>query len=468
MKQELFSVFSMKFPLFIIPVWAVCIFIFSCTSESRSEKNAVHRPNFLIYLSDDHSYQDAGCYGNPVIQTPHIDRFAGEGMRFTHMFTVAAMCAPSRSALLSGSYPFRNGCVQNHGSVRPSLKTLPHHLSAVGYEVVLAGKRHIAPEQAFPFRYLPLEEVETYLTAPHEQPFCLIIASKMPHTPFVPLPPEEAHDPEKVLLGKKMVDTPETRKVVAAYYDNVKRMDTHFGEILAVAAKQAFANNLVTIYTSDHGAGLPFAKWTLYDEGIRVPFIIRWPGVIEAGATQDALVSFTDILPTLMTLAGENSPDSIDGKSFKSLLTRHANQHHTEIFGLHTTLGIENGSDYPIRCVRTQRYKLICNLNPEGTFTNNIIIPRKGKPRPGIEPGFLWSSWEQAAQKNGEAATWTIRYQQRPRFELYDLQHDPEELINQADNPDYQEILKTLEASLHQWMQEQGDTLLYRFNSQGL
>src|SRR5690606_38075755 len=129
---------------------------------------------------------------------------------------------------------------------------------------------------------------------------------------------------------------------------------------------------------------------------------------------------------------------------------------------------IENGSYYPIRSVRTQRYKLICNLNPEGRFTNNIIIPRKGKPRPGIEPGYLWNSWEQASQKSEKAALWTGRYQHRPRFELYDLQHDPEELINQADNPEYQETLKTLEASLYQWMQEQGDSLLYRFNPEGL
>ena len=142
------------------------------------------RPNIIIFLSDDHGAEDAACYGSPDLATPVIDQLAREGMMFTRAFTPVPVCSPSRSALFSGLYPHRNGCHQNHGEINASIKTLPGYLAPLGYTVVLAGKRHIAPEEAFDFTYMDIEEVPLFLKNIGDDPFCLIIAFNHPHQPY--------------------------------------------------------------------------------------------------------------------------------------------------------------------------------------------------------------------------------------------------------------------------------------------
>ncbi len=308
-----------------------------------------------------------------------------------------------------------------------------------------------------------MSEVKPYLGETKTKPFCLIIASKEPHTPYVPIPISQGGtDPAKIQLNSKMVDTPDTRRVVAAYYDNIMTMDRQFGDVLEWVEQYDWKKNLITIYTSDHGAGLPFAKWTLYDEGLHVPFIIRWPHKITPGSANPAFISFIDVLPTLIELAGGKVPSDMDGKSFKTILDGQQVAFRHELFGLHTNLGISEGSYYPIRSIRTDSMKLICNLDPEGTFSNNIIYQRDGRKREGLEPHFLWNSWAQKAKKDSTAAHWVRFYQKRPYLELYNLKRDPDEIHNLAREEPYQALVVFLKSSIKEWMEDQGDSLVYR------
>ena len=134
------------------------------------------QPNIVVFLSDDHGQEDAGCYGNTEVLTPVIDQLAREGMVFTRAYTPVSVCAPSRSALFTGLYPHLNGCSRNHGSVFESIKSRPHYLAAAGYDVILAGKEHIKPKDAFPFTYMERLQIPEYLSRRKERPFCLIVS----------------------------------------------------------------------------------------------------------------------------------------------------------------------------------------------------------------------------------------------------------------------------------------------------
>jgi len=117
-----------------------------------------NRPDFVLFIADDLSISDVGCYGNEIIRTPYIDALAEQGMRFTKAYTTTAICTPSRSAIYSGQYPQRNGVHMNHGKVFKTTKSLPHYLQKMGYRVALSGKKHIAPWENFPFEYIDFKE----------------------------------------------------------------------------------------------------------------------------------------------------------------------------------------------------------------------------------------------------------------------------------------------------------------------
>jgi len=239
------------------------------------------KPNTVILLSDDHGILDSGCYGNKVVRTPNINELAKEGMRFTHGFTPTAMCAPSRSTLYTGLFPHRHGAHPNHSAIRRGVKTLPQYLSQLGYRVALAGKRHIKPIRSFSFKYFGLNEVGKYVANAATRPFCLVIATRDPHAPYKKLPPGKGCDPGKVNLPPYLVDTPETPQIMADYYNSVASLDEQVGKYLQMLRERGVEENTLFIYASDNGTGFPFAKWTLYDAGINIPLIARWPGRVK-------------------------------------------------------------------------------------------------------------------------------------------------------------------------------------------
>ena len=426
----------------------------SCHLGRTAIPHQNQRPNIVVILSDDHGIEDSGCYGNAVVQTPNIDRLATEGLRFTRAFTATAMCAPSRSMFYTGLFPHRNGAHPNHSSIRPGVKTLPQYMGELGYKTALAGKTHINPRASFPFEYIKLDEVDDYVSRVRSEPFCLVIATHDPHGPYKRAKPGEGYDPAKVKLPPYLVDTPETRKVMADYYNSVAALDEQVGEHLAVIDKYGLRENTLFIYTSDHGTGFPFAKWTVYDAGLNVPFIVRWPGHTKAGSATDAMISFVDALPTFIEAAAGAPPEDLDGRSFLAVLDGHQRDHRECIFGTHTTKGIISGSEYPCRAIRTKTHKYIRNLNPDGTFTNVVT---HGHDNDEANAARYWKSWVRLGDSDTFAAERVKMYQQRPAQELYDLRTDPYELSNLAGDPAHEELIKDLSARLKEWMTQQGD-----------
>jgi arylsulfatase A-like enzyme len=278
------------------------------------------------------------------------------------------------------------------------------------------------------------------------RPLCLMVGTNWPHVPW----PKETDDIDsaRLPLPAGSVDTTETRAARARYVAAVEKADHDLG-LIYDAARRALGDGTLFLFTSDHGAQWPFVKWNLYDSGIRVPLIAVWPGVIKPGSRSDAMVSWVDLLPTLVETAGGQAPKHIDGRSFLPVLRGEKADHRARIFATHS--GDGGWNIYPSRCVRDGRWKYILNLHPEFAFTTHIDLARVADGRQ------YWQSWEAAARSNQQAAEILRRYHQRPSEELYDLQADPHEQQNLAADPRHGERLQSLRAELESWMQSQAD-----------
>ena len=406
----------------------------------------MQKPNIVIYLSDDHGWEYLGCYGNTDIQTPNLDRIAHEGMRFTQAFTPTPTCAPSRSTLYSGLYPARHGAMGNHTECHPNIDTLPKLLRELGYRVAIAGKTHVKPAKLFDFEYiggfLPKRDehhrkyraegldtapVENFLSSHRrenpKQPICLILGDSNPHVTWEP---NRIYDPNALSLPPYIADTPIARKALANYYQDITTMDSRIGDIDKMLEQHGYTDNTLFIYTTDHGSEWPHCKWTLYDTGIRLPFIARWHGAIPTASVTDAMISHVDFLPTLLDIAGGEPSKQMDGRSFKSVLYGQQQTFRDRIYGTHTRDG--NMNVFPQRCVRDSQYKYILNLMPENRWTTHFTEV-EGIPESHAE---VWNSWVEKAKIDPKTAELVYLTQHHPVEELYDDHADPYEFNNIA------------------------------------
>jgi len=424
-----------------------------------------NRPNFMIVIGDDMTYHDCQPYGNTVIRTPNMQQLANEGICFDAMFTATAMCAPTRQHLYTGLYPVRNGAYPNHSRVYDGTRSIVHHLGALGYRVAIMGKKHFGPPDSFPFEYLGdiqdgrIDEAKLaeFITRDPNQPYCVVVASHEPHGPWT-LGDSNLYTPEEMIVPPYLYDCPETRKAMVPYYREISVLDAQLGQCLAMVDRSPQAKNTLVMFLSEQGSSMPFGKWTCYDAGLKAACIVRWPGKVAPGTRTSALCTYGDILPTLIEAAGGDPtkvdtgcPDAFgkrgfDGQSFLDVLLGKKATHHKYVFGAHTTRGIINGSEcYPIRSVRSDRFKYIWNPNWKATFYNAEGTSRTGLPKQWLDRN------EPEAKARAEA------YYHRPEEELYDLEKDPFELHNLADDPQYAEVKKQLRQALLAWMEQQGD-----------
>ena len=413
-------------------------------------------PNIVVFISDDHTQRDSSVYGSKEIITPHLDKLAAAGMTFDRAFAPSPSCAPSRGAILTGLMPARNGAEPNHSEPRADIKKLPAYLQALGYEVVAFGKvGHYAQTAHFGFDHFEhlgyhedvaiLAALEWLRNRTSTKPLALFVGSNWPHVPW-PIT-VEGHDPAKLTIPQNHVDTPATRQFRGKYYAAIGRMDAELGAVWQLA-QEKFGTNLFFQYFADQGAQWPFGKWCLYEDGIRTPLITVWPGHIAPGTRTSAMVSLVDVLPTLVEVAGGQTAEDLDGRSFKKVLLGETDHFRDLIFSTHS--GDGNMNVYPSRCVRDDRWKYILNLHPEFKFTSHIT-------ETSGDDGNYWKSWVQKAEINPVAATKVHRYQERPREELYDLNNDSFEEKNVAADPANAEVLKKMRAALEDWMKQQGD-----------
>jgi uncharacterized sulfatase len=460
----------------LIILYSVFILILSCDSKTNDPrfKNKT-LPNILIFLGDDMTWSDCEPYGNSQVKTPNIQKLANEGMSFDNMFTSTAMCAPTRQQLMTGLFPVRSGAYPNHSQVFNGVKSFAHHFGELGYEVGLIGKKHYGPADSFPINYLggvqhdtgiekkdiDLSQIETFVSG--EKPFFLIVAQNQPHTPWN-RGNSDQYKAEDLIVPDYMVDSPITRKNLSVYFSEITYMDSLLGKTLDLINEADKTENTISIFTSEQGYAFPFGKWTCYDLGLKTAFIAKWPGKIKPNTRNKATTQYVDVIPTLLDALGEDPNkinvgirDSIgnigfDGKSFFNAMIGKTQSHRDYTYGVHTTRGIINGSEsYPIRSVRSNKYKYIQNLSHNDFFYN--VVSAKEKGRPGY---LIYESWLESA-KNEEELNWISHYKKRPFEELYDLENDPYEKNNLANLSQYSEIKKALKAKLKSWMKQQGD-----------
>ncbi len=268
----------------------------------------------------------------------------------------------------------------------------------------------------------------------------------------MPWPTQTADiDPNQLALPAGSIDTPATRQWRARFAAAVANGDKELGEIRA-AVDQYLPRETVFVYTADHGSQWPFAKWNLYEAGVAVPLIVSWPGKIAPATKTDAMVNWTDLLPTMLAAAGGNPPLDIDGQSFLPVLLGQSQQHRDKIFTTHSNDNRMNV--YPARAVRDERFKYIRNLHPEFAFTTHIDLV-------GGELGqrAFFSTWEDAAKTDARAADILTRYHARPREELYDLKLDADEQRNLAGLLEHKAKMVELAQALDSWITQQGDQL---------
>ncbi|MGB8166465.1 MAG: sulfatase [Chthoniobacteraceae bacterium] len=412
-------------------------------------------PNIVVFISDDHSQLDSQAYGSTEVRTPNMAKLAEDGLRFTHVFVASPACGPSRTALLTGLWPARNGAEPNHKAKNPDVPSLPTVLRGLGYEVAVIGKvAHNNWAKFYDFDSAVGPNVGISDSAgvakflnerDPAKPLCLFVGSRHPHVPWSA---ETTYDPAQVKIPPTHLDTALTREARASYLTDITKSDTLLGEVRALTREKVRGDTLF-VYTADHGGQWPFGKWNLYDGGIRIPLIMEWPGKLKPATTSDAMICWPDLLPTFIELAGGEVPAGIDGKSFAPILRGTATTHRDRVFSTHSGDGDFNV--YPIRSVRTPDWKYIRNLHPE--FQHQSHITRSTGPS-GL---VYWRTWLAAAEKDPAAAATVQRFTTRPAEELYDMNADPFELHNLAADPQQASRLAAMSADLTAWMKSQGD-----------
>lgn len=417
---------------------------------------AQQKPNLILFIADDCSHYDLGCYGSVDSRTPNIDKLATEGMLFEKAYQAAPVSSPTRHNLYTGIWPVKSGAYPNHTFAKEGTKSIVHHLKPAGYKVALIGKSHVNPDSVFPWDYyshlkkgsdINFDDLDSFIKECTENgdPFCVFVACTEPHTPWNKGDVSQFNQ-DKVTLPPMFVDLPITRKSFVNYLAEVNYMDNEFGKVLNIVDKYKIADNSVVVYTSEQGNSFPFAKWTCYDAGVHTGFIVRWPGVIKPGSRSSAMIEYVDVVPTFLEIAGAKPQGELDGESFVSVLKGKKKEHKKYTFSQETSRGIFSGPEYyGIRSVADKKYRYIKNLTPGITFQNTTTESK------------MFQAWQEKGKTDAHAKEMSEKYQKRPGIELYDVENDPYCMNNLADKPEYKKVIARLDKELKKWMDYCGD-----------
>lgn len=435
-----------------------------------SAAGADQRPNVILFIGDDISWNDYGCYGNPQARTPRIDALARDGVRFDAAFLTASSCSPSRSSIVTGRYPHNNGPASElHQEISGHLPWFPALLRESGYYTALVGKHHMkAPAVDGPSwaqRAFDLVDagrgpgnsgghatwVRTVEQRPKDKPFFFWFAAYDAHRPwdadrqwrdeYGPM-----HDPDKVVVPPFLVDDQATRRDLASYYNEVTRFDYYIGQVVEALREQDQLDNTLLLVMADNGRPFPRAKTRLHDSGMQTALVAHWPGGNQQAGVYKHLASAIDLAPTILELAGVEQPETMQGVSLTPAIRDPSAPPLRKLaFSEH------NWHDYEAhgRSVRDGRYLLIRNRRP--------YQPWQGPADSVRSPSHKALQGLRDADKLSEAQA-DVFLSPRPALELYDTAVDPHQLVNLADSPAHQNVRQRLTEALDQWEQETGDS----------
>lgn len=440
------------------------------------------RPNVLLITADDMNWNSPGAFGNPMRGiTPNIDRLASEGLCFLRAHVTAAVCQPSRSVLMTGRYPHRNGA-EGFQPIRTEVPTLQEQLREAGYlNGILAKTGHLAPRSKFCW--------DTFVTAAElgqgrdpalyyrhsrefferaksaRKPFFLMANAEDPHRPFAgslqelnrwkdKLPEYRRKiQPEEAAVPGFLPDIPAVRQEVAEYFTSVHRCDETAGEVLRALRETGFEQDTLVMFLSDNGMAFPFAKTNCYLNSTRTPWLARWPGRIRRGAVDSRhLISGIDFMPTVLEAAGLPQTPGMDGASFLPVLQGKTQRRDHVFTVFHETSARQR---FEMRAVQNARFGYIFNAWADGkrVFRNES------------QSGLTFKAMQEAAAADRRIAERVRLFQYRVPEELYDFQSDPDALNNLIGSPGYKAEAAAMRARMREWMKSTADPLLaaYRF-----
>lgn len=420
----------------VLVILSLCFFGISYGAKQENEK-----PNIVIVLGDDASraYFGSSCSGF-YTRTPNVDRLAKEGLQLTQFYTATSMCAPCRHELYTSTMPSTSGMNQNHRKPRGDFENIKTLLGPLGYNVGLAGKLHFItknpldkiegfaggqrdPQEGWTFDY-----VEEYMRSSMKEnkPFCFILGSAMPHSPWESGKPEDI-DPAMVTIPPHMVDTKTTREMIVAHMAEVELLDKQLGQVDSLLKALDIDKKTILIFLSEQGSSLPMAKLSGNNFGFQSECIIRWPGKIDPGTQNPAIGQYVDVLPTLIEIAGGEVPESLDGESMLDVWLGKETFHREYAYTTFYT-------DYR-RAINNDEFRLI------------KTVPGKYAREFSVDPMFqpYWPEWLEVAKTDPKAQEKVERISGEFRtYELYHIKNDPFELHDLADDPSYAEVLEKM------------------------
>ncbi len=427
--------------------------------------------NIVLFVADDLG-MEVGCYGDKHAKTPHIDKLAASGTRFAQAYASVSSCSSSRATILSGLPTHMCGqyglahATHNASSFR-NVKSLPALLAPAGYTSAVIAKYHVQPKEVYPFNeeisangrnvVQIADKAKDFIARTGDKPFFILVGFVDPHRAAkgfgndMKLPasvPNAKFDPKLVTVPNHLPDTPDVRADLADYYQSVTRLDHGVGLVMKALEDAKKLDDTLVIFVSDNGIPFPGAKTTLYDAGVHLPMIIRKPG-LKTGIVNDAMVSFTDLAPTILDWAGANAPKNLPGRSLMPILEQENPKGWDTVFASHQYHEVT--MYYPMRMVRTRTHKYILNL------ANGLEYPSASD---------LWDSntW-QGILKRGDTMMGQRRvksFLHRPKEELYDVVADPAEVKNLAADPAQEKVLNDLRAKLAAWRKKTNDPWLIK------
>ena len=438
---------------------------------SAAGQDASKQPLNVIWISVEDMGPVLSAYGNNTIHTPNIDRLANEGVKYTNAYATVGVCAPSRFSIITGMYPARLGAhnmrtgdhnnfkwpedvkfrqnkgvidksgvnIPDYEVVTPSyVKPFTEYLRSEGYYCVNDDKC----DYQFNAPFTAWDDVYgggSYKNAPENTPFFYVKNYYTTHESRIWLrkdKPMTVH-PDKVPIPDYYPDIPVVRNDIARKYSNIEALDQEVGELLKQLEADGVMENSVIFFWSDHGGNLIRQKRAVGNSGLHVPLIIRYPDGYRAGETENRLVSLMDLGPTVMSLIGLEPPNHMDGKAFAGIFEESPRQY---IYG--SADRFDESTDMQ-RSVLDGRFVYIKNFMPE----RPLIYRNRYREQITMNKHLI--ELDLAGELEGDAAY--IFMKSKPVKELYDLENDPYEVHNLAENPAYASKLEELSTQLNQW-----------------